>query len=102
MKLWEFRKKFGVSKNKIINLSILIYHSDYESLVIQRKCLYWEYDRFIFYGQENYEVVHLQINEEDLAKIVQNPKYDHATVRVQPININLGNKIKRMVKYYGG
>jgi len=101
MKLWEYKKLHGLKNGIISNLSILIYHSDFESLVLQRKNNKWEYDRFIFFGKEAYDVVHLIMSEDDVIKLLQNDKYDNATVRVKPININLVTKLRYMVRNYG-
>lgn len=100
MKLWEYKKLYGLKNGIISNLSILIYHSDFESLVLQRKNNKWEYDRFIFFGKEAYDVVHLIMSEDDVIKLLQNEKYDNATVRVKPININLATKLRYMVRNY--
>lgn len=101
MKLWEYINKYGLNAGTISNLSILIYHSDIESIVIQRKYDYWEYDRFVFLNHEAYEVIHLNIFEKELLNLLKNEKLSNATIRVQPININLIRKIKSMVKFYG-
>ena len=101
MKLWEYKKLHGLKNGIISNLSILIYHSDFESLVLQRKNNKWEYDRFIFFGKEAYDVVHLAMSEDDVIKLLQNDKYDNATVRVKPITINLVTKLRYMVRNYG-